>query len=86
MKELLGSQLYNIVEEHEILNEGQHGFRSNRSTLTQLLEFYETIMKMSEVHTVVDAIYLDYAKAFDKVTPGLLLHKMGYLTPVAFNL
>ena len=47
-----------------------------RSTLTQLLEFYETIMEMSEVHTVVDAIYLDYAKAFDNVPHAILMKKL----------
>ena len=73
---LMRKSLVQHLEEKELLNEGQHGFRSNRSTLTQLLEYYETIMEMSEAHTIVDAIYLDYAKAFDKVPHAILMRKL----------
>ena len=41
-----------------------------------MLEYYETIMEMSEAHTIVDAIYLDYAKAFDKVPHAILMRKL----------
>ena len=45
----------------------QHGFRSGRSCLTNLLTFTERITDMLEKNNPVDIFYLDFAKAFDKV-------------------
>ena len=54
----------------------QHGSRAGRSTLSQLLLHFNLILKALEEGKNVDAIYLDFAKAFDKVDHGLLLHKI----------
>ena len=50
-----------------MLNPSQHGFRAGRSCLSQLLSHFETITKILEDGDNVDVIYLDFAKAFDKV-------------------
>ena len=73
---LLRKSLVNHLEENKLINESQHGFRSNRSTLTQLLEFYETVVELSETGSLVDAVYLDYAKAFDKVSHNILMKNL----------
>ena len=57
------------------LPNGQHGFRSMRSTLTQLLSFWDTMLTKLE-EGGGSAIYLDFSKAFDKVEHGVLLHKL----------
>ena len=49
------------------MNPKQHGFRSGRSCLSQLLEHHNKILEELEKSNNVDAIYLDFAKAFDKV-------------------
>ena len=54
----------------------QHGGRTGRSTLSQLILHHDQILKAMEEGANVDAIYLDFAKAFDKVDHGLLLHKL----------
>ena len=51
-------------------------------TMTQLLEFYETIVSLSESGALVDAIYLDYAKAFDKVSHPILMKKLKEKTRI----
>ena len=56
--------------------DGQHGFRSLRSTLTQLLSFWDSILEKLEDGAGVDVIYTDFSKAFDKVERGVLLHKI----------
>ena len=58
------------------LNNTQHGFRSRRSCLSALLDVYYNIMHMINNKSTVDMIYLDFSKAFDKVDPGILLHKL----------
>ena len=64
------------LEENQLLPEGQHGFRALRSTLTQLLSYWETILNELECGNGVDVIYTDFSKAFDKVETGVLLHKL----------
>ena len=73
---VLRKTIVKYLEENELINKEQHGFRTQRSTMTQLLEFYETIVSLSESGALVDAIYLDYAKAFDKVSHPILMKKL----------
>ena len=64
------------LEENKLLPDGQHGFRALRSTLTQLLSYWDTILGELEDGNGVDVIYTDFSKAFDKVETGVLLHKL----------
>ena len=64
-------------EENNLMSDGQHGFRSFRSTLTQLLGHYDAVLESLEAGASgYDAIYLDFSKAFDKVDHRVLLHKL----------
>ena len=56
-----------------LINTTQHGFRKGRSCLTNLLEYLETVTKFLDDGCPVDVIYLDFAKAFDKVPHARLL-------------
>ena len=64
------------LEKNGYFPDGQHGFRALRSTLTQLLSFWDTILEKLEDDAGVDVIYTDFSKAFDKVETGVLLHKI----------
>ena len=64
------------LEENGLLPDGQHGFRALRSTLTQLLSYWDTILSEMEEGHGVDVIYTDFSKAFDKVETGVFLHKL----------
>jgi hypothetical protein len=68
--------LVSHLENNGFLPNGQHGFRSMRSTLTQLLSFWDSMLTRLEEGDGADAIYLDFSKAFDKVEHGVLLHKL----------
>ena len=68
--------LVHHLERNGLLPDGQHGFRAFRSTLTQLLSFWDTILDELESGGGVDVIYTDFSKAFDKVETGVLLHKI----------
>ena len=62
--------------DNRLLNSSQHGFTAGRSTLTNLIEYYESILLLLEHHQYVDAIYLDYSKAFDKCDHNIILDKL----------
>ena len=64
------------LETNELLTGRQHGFRTGRSTLTQLLNHFDMIYEGLVDGKDTDSIYLDYAKAFDRVDHELLISKL----------
>ena len=64
------------LEKNNLLCTCQHGFRKGRSCLSQLLHHIDIIHKNFLENKDTDCIYLDYAKAFDKVDHEVLLHKL----------
>ena len=54
----------------------QHGFIKGRSTTSQLMHVYDNINSGIENGGQIDAIFLDFAKAFDSVSHQLLIHKL----------
>ena len=57
------------------MNDTQCGFGSGRSTVSQLLRCYNSALTKLEEGSIVDSIYLDFAKAFGKVDYNILLLK-----------
>ena len=51
----------------------QHGFLRNKSCNTNLLSFTNSIASSLHDKTGVDAVYFDFAKAFDTVSHDLIL-------------
>ena len=68
------------IVHHLVLNtiicKNQHGFQKGKSCLTQLLPHIDTILQNLQNNIDTDVIYLDYAKAFDKVDHEILLKKL----------
>ena len=58
-----------------LIRASQHGFMAGRSTLTNLLAYMDTLTKLIDDDQAVDVLYLDFAKAFDKVPQSRLLAK-----------
>ena len=73
---VIRQSLVSHLEANQKLNPRQHGFRNRRSCLSQLLEHHDRILSFLEDGHNVDSIYLDFAKAFDKVDIGILCHKI----------
>ena len=66
-----------------ILADCQHGFRSQRSCETQLVQFYHDMVcnldgALNPDQKQTDVIIMDFAKAFDKVPHMRLLYKLDY--------
>ena len=78
-EKVVRKSLVDFLEENELFNQSQHGFRGGRSCLSQLLDHYDKIIGLLEKGLNVDSIYLDFAKAFDKVDHEILLRKLSAL-------
>ena len=76
MERIIRKSLVGHLEFYQKLNPSQHGFRNQRSCLSQLLEHHDKILGYLEDENNVDSIYLDFSKAFDKVDIGILCHKL----------
>ena len=73
---VLRKNMVEHLESNHIFSKKQHGFRKGRSCLTQLLQHMDYILNNYLDSSETDVIYLDYAKAFDKVDHSLLLKKV----------
>ena len=73
---IMRKKLVAHLETNNLLCSKQHGFRSGRSCLTQLLHHFDDVLESLMSNADFDSIYLDYAKAFDKVDHRLLIKKL----------
>ena len=73
VKDAVSSHLVN----NDLLSKKQFGFVSGRSTVTQLLNYFDKCAEVIANGGVVDSIYFDFSKAFDTVPHKRLSMKMN---------
>ena len=77
LERIIRKQVISFLVTNNLLNPSQHGFRENLSCLSALLNVYDNMLLMlANNPCIIDMIYLDFFKAFDKVDFGILLHKL----------
>ena len=76
LERVIRKQIIAFMTKRCVFNPSQHGFREGRSCLSALLTVYDNIMLTLNSSSSIDMIYLDFAKAFDKVDHNILLHKV----------
>ena len=76
MERIVKNEMTEYVESNKLMSDSQHGFRSGRSVQTNMVEFLNTTTKWLDEGRSFDVIYLDFAKAFDKVCHRRLLVKL----------
>jgi len=64
------------LESNMLINNYQHGFRKGSSCLTNLLTFLDKVVGCLDTGDDVDVVFLDFAKAFDKVPHQRLILKL----------
>ena len=77
LEKLVRKSILSHLTENHLLSDKQYGFRSGRSCSLQLLNVMERWTEYVEQHQSWDTIYLDLAKAFDKVAHQRLLKKIS---------
>ena len=78
LEQILKSSISDHLETHNILTPQQHGFRQLRSCESQLILTIDDFAKCLDLHGQIDAISLDFSKAFDKVPHERLCCKLSY--------
>ena len=73
---VLRKKLMLYMESNNFFNPDQHGFRTGRSCLSQLLDHLDHVLNAMEDKKNFDVIYTDFAKAFDKCDHGIIAHKL----------
>jgi hypothetical protein len=76
MESLLKDAILMHLDKFDLIGKSQHGFTKGRSCLTNLLDFMEEVTTIVDEGLPVDIIYLDFAKAFDKVPHQRLCKKL----------
>ncbi|XP_046435981.1 uncharacterized protein LOC124187835 [Neodiprion fabricii] len=78
-------QMLKYVDDHDILDPYQTGFRPGMGTQTAVLRFSDDVRAAIDEQMMTIAVFLDFAKAFDTVDHKLLLTKLrrlGFSTEV----
>jgi len=73
---VLRDEIVNHLEKFNLIKQSQHGFRKGYSCVSNLLSFLESVTADVDAKQNVNTIYLDFAKAFDKVPHQRLLLKL----------
>ena len=76
MERVVKEALTKHIESNNLLSNSQHGFRSGRSTQTNLIEYLNVTTKWLDEGRNFDVLYCDFAKEFDKVCHKRLLVKL----------
>ena len=65
LETIIRDHMMDFLIKHKLINPSQPEFLNARSSLTNLLCFFEGITKWVDKGSRVDVIYLDFQKAFD---------------------
>ena len=76
MEHIITSQVARHLESKQKIAKQQHGFRPKRCCGSQLIELMNDISALMDQGKEVDACFLDFRKAFDKVDHAKLIQKL----------
>ncbi|KAK9746160.1 Reverse transcriptase (RNA-dependent DNA polymerase) [Popillia japonica] len=72
------TRLLSFLERTKLLTDAQHGYRSERSTLTAAISLVENILNARDDDQSAKLVLYDLSKAFDTVPHDILLHKLNF--------
>lgn len=76
IEHIIANQINEFLDAHDVLSEFQHGFRKGYSTITQLVTVTHSLASCLDKNGQIDAIFLDFSKAFDRVPHDKLIFKL----------
>jgi hypothetical protein len=76
MERVINEKMKNYIARKNVISKDQYGFMPGLSTKTNLLTFWNKVTARLESNESCDVVYFDFAKAFDTVPHGPLIHKL----------
>ena len=76
---LLNSRLSLFAESEDLIPDSQYGFRSNRNCISAASLFYELCSSRLQNKSRTYCAFIDFSKAFDKISRRLLFKKLQLL-------
>ena len=76
---IVHNQTYEYIDQNNLLNVQQSGFRPKHSTLTTLVDVNEYLLTNMDNSRLTGAIFLNLKKAFDTVSQPVLCQKFRKL-------
>ena len=77
-EKVVHKQLYEYLNNNNLLNNSQYGFRPNHSTEYAAIEFVDHAMHDIDQGNIPLSIFLDLSKAFDTLDHNILLKKLHH--------
>ena len=77
METYVCQHLVNYCDTNNLISDVQHGFRSKRSTHSNMLEMCNFMVNNIDCGNNVDLITIDLFKAFDSIPHNKLIHKLS---------
>lgn len=75
-KKVMHPKLTKHLEEHYLFDKEQHGFRKNKSTITTLITFVESVIELLDKNKVA-GIFMDLSKAFDSISHSKMIENLN---------
>ncbi|MDJ1257671.1 MAG: reverse transcriptase family protein [Candidatus Midichloria sp.] len=79
LEHIVSKHLLTFIDSHDLFYQYQRGFRKPLSTTTQLLETVHDLSQTINDRGQTDIVFIEFAKAFDKVSHPKLLLKIEAL-------
>ena len=75
LERIIKERMITQLMENKWFNMAQNGFSKNKSTVSNLIDFYDAVSEEMDHENPVDIFYIDFAKAFDTVPHSKLMIK-----------
>ena len=76
LEKIVRDHIIEHYKKNNLISNSQFGFLSGRSTVIQMLQVMQDWTNYIDQGKSVDVIYMDFMKAFDKVSHKHLIHKL----------
>ena len=79
-EKLIDEQLKLFMQDHNILNNAQHGSRKKKSTGTALLQLTKSLFERKAAKLFTYVVALDFSRAFNTIDIKIMCNFLSYFT------